>query len=689
MKKISSIQYAVKNESDGKQNIAHMPTSTLFFNGMVIAQHETTSDSYKIILKALQIAIRSDWFIHKIKNETQGSYLKAISSFFDWIKLSQKLCSYMIIKDFETYEINRGLKPQSTSARKVMTILRKGLLEDGLAIEEYRFLTELCQKTRLMKYDKPESTNLSQWFARHQWIRSQIDDDYYRLASPKRIMKSFVVTVASTLIELLNARKHIRGNKDLYQHYVASCAVHKSSRAGQNLVAALLKSANKVSNLRQAQTLKVIQLECIKRSHEGKVQTSVSLNGVEGYEKALEGISSNYPYYRPLLFISEKLSVTEQLLMYFLLCSLAIQPTDASKITKDNFSIKRNRAGKPRYIRVEYKKGRGDIYHEPPLLRTGDIVFEAIELYLSSISPNEYKLFSEDIMKAFTLSNPNFVGRYSNPPNTTSTLLKLWSDSEFAETLNQKFDKHKTDSLFLKAFRCFFQPDVMTYNVWAKSEYGEGFYNDYCERAGKTCPQSLFKGSHIKNSSVYSRTDQYRDEDLINTNSHSSLTEKLSYMTDANKEWVNQVGRILRMVLVDIEMHAFSPNIDSVEAEVYDLRLKTKIISENEAQTVKVNDIGKIIEKASAEDSFIVIDSVENAILMLHYIDQAESYYKLFVEVNPEFLQSNLLVNVEWMYHCLGLFSPSHLQAASKKYPKIKNVLPNLFEHELATGFSL
>ena len=97
----------------------------------------------------------------------------------------------------------------------------------------------------------------------------------------------------------------------------------------------------------------------------------------------------------------------------------------------------------------------------------------------------------------------------------------------------------------------------------------------------------------------------------------------------------------------------------------------------------------KIIEKASAEDSFIVIDSVENAILMLHYIDQAESYYKLFVEVNPEFLQSNLLVNVEWMYHCLELFSPSHLQAASKKYLKIKNVLPNLFEHELATGFSL
>ena len=102
----------------------------------------------------------------------------------------------------------------------------------------------------------------------------------------------------------------------------------------------------------------------------------------------------------------------------------------------------------------------------------------------------------------------------------------------------------------------------MTYNVWAKSEYGGGFYNDYCERADKTCPQSLFKGSHIKNSSVYSRTDQYRDEDLINTNSHSSLTEKLSYMTDANKEWVNQVGRILRMVLVDIEMHAFSPKFD-------------------------------------------------------------------------------------------------------------------------------
>ena len=99
--------------------------------------------------------------------------------------------------------------------------------------------------------------------------------------------------------------------------------------------------------------------------------------------------------------------------------------------------------------------------------------------------------------------------------------------------------------------------------------------------------------------------------------------------------------------------------------------------------------LGCKLTGAPLEDNLIVIDSVDNAVLMLHYIEQAESYYKTFVEVNPEFLESHLLINVEWMYHCLEQFAPKNLNEASRKFEKIKSVLPSLFEHELAKGVSL
>lgn len=689
MKKISSKQYAVSSDNDAKLDIALISTSTIVFNGEVVAEHETESIRFRAIRKAIQIALNSNWFIHILKNETRANYLAVIIGFYEWLVQSGTDPSFSIIKSFETDEINSGLKPQSTKARKLISLLKKGLYEGGLNVKEFRFVKELCRKTRLVKYEPTEAVNLGQWFAKHQWIRNHIGDDYQRLASPKRLMSSFVVTVAATLITLLRARKSVRENKDVFQCYLDSSKAQTSSRKIQNLVADLLLTVSKSNDFRSAEILNVIEMECIKRSHETRVKKVVSSSSGNGYGKVLEGINSDYPYYRPILFVSEEFSKAEQLLMYFLLCNLAIQPTNANNITRSNFSIKYNKQGKPRLIRVEYQKGRGDSYHETPLLRVGEIAFEAIELYLSLLPPDHNKLFSENVVKAFILSNPNYAGRKSTPPNYISTLFKLWSDSTFSETLKEQFRKHNTDDLFLKAFGCFMQPDIETFSFWQKNNTEKGLYVDYLSRVEKTCPQTLFTGTHVKNTSVYSRTDKYRDKDLINTNSHSSLTEKLSYMTDNNKEWVNQVGRITRMVMTDIELHAFSPNIVGMEAEVQNLRLKTKIIAEQGDESVKVNQINKVIQGTSLGDNVIVIDSVDNAVLMLHYIEQAESYYKTFVEVNPEFLESHLLINVEWMYHCLEQFAPKNLKEASLKFGKIKSVLPSLFEHELAKGVSI
>lgn len=689
MKEISHMEYAITDKQVDTAQLLIYPTNKILFNGEIVVEFETESVKFRAILKTIQLAIRSNYFTNKTKEVTQSNYIRCIVAFYEWLELHKEKPSYKILQHFEAYEINRGLKPQSTSAKKFLSLLRRGRLEGGLSVEDGRFIKDLCLKTKLVKYEQSESIHLAQWFSKHQWIRNEMLDDYHRLASPKRVMKSFTVTVATTLITLLQTRKSLIANKDLWESYLSSTTVETSSRKSQNKVAQLLQGLNLSNDFRKTQAELIVKLECIKPKDMKRATQLVSSHGADGYIKMIEGIRSNYPYCRPAMFSASTLSIVEQLLMFLLLCSLTVQPTDANKITRNNFATKRNKNGKAKYIRIGYRKGRGDKYQEPPLLRAGDIVFEAIELYLRSIPAKQHKLFTEKLVKSFVFSNPNYIDRALFQSNAMSTLYKMWSSDEFNQMLKKQFEKYETDDLFLKAFRCFLGKDVMTFNSWVNKSTGDVLYEEYVKHAEKSTPQSLFTGTHIKNSSVYSKSDQYRDEDLINENSHGSLTEKLSYMTDCNQEWLNQVGRITRMVLKDMESHAFSPSITSIEAEAIDLKVKTKVIQNCNDDKVIVNNIGQVIHKDSSEDQIVVIDSIDNAILMLHYIEQAELNYKQLAYINPEFLASTVLVNLEWMHSCLEQFAPQNIIAASDKYKKIKKVLPRLFEHELAGGIAI
>jgi hypothetical protein len=689
MKKISHTQYAVTDKQVDKAQLLIIPTNTILFDGEIVVEHETESVKFKAILKTIQLAIRSHWFTNKTQEDTRSNYIRSIATFYEWLELKKVKPSYKILTDLDAYEINRGLKPQSSSAKRLLTLLRKGRLEDGLSAEEGRFVSDLCRKTKLVKSETPQSKHLAQWFSKHQWIRNEMLDDYYRLASPKRVMKSFTVTVAATLITLLQTRKSLLENKDLWGSYLSSTTVETSSRGSQNNVAQLLQGLHMSNDFRKSQTELVIKFECIKSKDMKRATQLVSHYGADGYRKMIEGIRSDYPFSRPAMFSASTLSMVEQLLMFFLLCSLTVQPTDAEKITRNNFAIKRNKNGKARFIRIGYRKGRGDTNQEPPLLRAGEIVFEAIELYLATIPAKQHKLFTDKVVKAFPINNPNYIGRKLFQSNAISTLYKMWSSDEFNQTLKKQFEKNETDDLFLKAFKCFFGKDIITFNSWVNKSTGDVLYEKYVENVEKNTPSTLFTGTHVKNSSVYSKTDQYRDEDLINDSSHTSLTEKLSYMTDCNQEWVNQVGRITRMVLKDMESHAFAPSITGIEAEVIDLKVKTKIRQSHNDDKVKVNNLGQAVHKGASEEQIVVIDSIDNAMLMLHYIEQAELNYKRLANINPEFLASTVLVNVEWMHSCLEQFDPAHIKAASDKYKKIKKVLPGLFEHELAGGIAI
>jgi hypothetical protein len=53
----------------------------------------------------------------------------------------------------------------------------------------------------------------------------------------------------------------------------------------------------------------------------------------------------------------------------------------------------------------------------------------------------------------------------------------------------------------------------------------------------------------------------------------------MHYLTDANKDWVNQNGRITRAVLLDIERYVYRPNLDAAIQQTHENLLRTRIIS--------------------------------------------------------------------------------------------------------------
>ena len=156
--------------------------------------------------------------------------------------------------------------------------------------------------------------------------------------------------------------------------------------------------------------------------------------------------------------------------------------------------------------------------------------------------------------------------------------------------------------------------------------------------------------------------------------------EKHSYLTDDNKDYVNRLGRITRLVLNDLQHNAFHPPVDTIINSARDLENKTLIV-----KTAKPNDINTIDANYNLTPNFdneiIVTDTIDSALYFIHYIEQAEATYKPLSKIRPDFVERTLLVQVEWMSRILSKMK--HTKAAVTQYSHISSHLPPLFEYLL------
>ena len=217
--------------------------------------------------------------------------------------------------------------------------------------------------------------------------------------------------------------------------------------------------------------------------------------------------------------------------------------------------------------------------------------------------------------------------------------------------------------------------------IFAKTS--ENNIGAYRESVARPLPQNIFSLTHVKTTAVHAGSDRYRDGDLINHHSHTSATEKHAYLTDANKDFVNRAGRVTRLVLNDLQNVVYQPSVSAMAAAVNDLELNTRVVEATGSEDARVHSIDQSIKRIQNDDVILVPDTVEQALLFIHTIAEAETRLPQMLAVRPDWVERTLLIRVEWMTRNLARMRSA--AEAQKQYADLKPHLPNLFDYLLET----
>ena len=301
-----------------------------------------------------------------------------------------------------------------------------------------------------------------------------------------------------------------------------------------------------------------------------------------------------------------------------------------------------------------------------------DIWTKVLEQYMQGLTTPE-------LFKTGITDGANFV--IKSPKNTSLLLLlKLWKLPSLKHQIDTQLKSISSSPLFLNA-------------IYGLENGGEA-YAHFQRRTGKSSdiykkvipnplPTRLFTQTHIKNSAIHAGSDTYRESDLVNHHSHTSLTEKTHYLTDQNKEWVNQAGRITRLVFHDLQNIVFNPSISSIQQSIKDLELRTRVVAATSSDDSVVNSLrGHTLERDLAGD-IIVSDTISTAIYFIHFLAQAETHLSKLLATRPDWVERNLIAQVEWMTITLSRMRSS--AGAQKEYKKLAAHLPPLFDHLFET----
>lgn len=625
---------------------------------------------HQAIFKTCVAGFQSDWFTG-ISDYSKPSYFEKIRTLFNWINESDDTTTsqtrYNVLKAFEAFELNnRGLRYSPLNS--VIPVLKAGLSCSTLKESDYKYLLTLLSVSNPAKNPEPKPQTLSSWFDL-PWLRTIIGEHtYLQLESPRLLFRSFRVTIATTLLYLLEQR-------ELWQQSSKIEFDPSYSNWQYDWNRLVLERYGQFNDHGEPEDefSELLLLDLVKPSAQTTVKSRFRISGMHKLPKKMTS-KYKYAWQRPIFFHPQnqsRYSALEELLCAWLAACEAIQPTDIQKLKSFNYARECNSSGRLIAMECTYYKGRAGSMKQPAILMAGDSWTKALDHYLAGLS--EPPLFNTRIKLA-----KNIAGFLKN--SELNLLFKIWKLPSFQKRLNSEAKRADTNLIFIHAMLAL--------------ENGDESYKQFNERTGKLTeeyrllidrplPITLFSLTHIKNTAVHAGTDSYRDADLVNHHSHSSLTEKTSYLTDANKEWVNQAGRITRLVLHDLQNVVFQPSISTISQAVKDLELRTRVIETTHTNDIVTHSLTGPSFEGSSHSKIIVLDNIDTALYFIHYITQAETLLPKLVTARPDWVERTLIVQVEWM--SCTLTRMRMVAKAKKTYDQLAIHLPPLFDHLLET----
>jgi hypothetical protein len=631
------------------------------------------NEYHEIIFRTILSSIQSDWF-ETITDSTKSTYLDSIRKLFNWInETGYKTDSgkrYSILKDFEVYEMNElGMK--HGGIKQVTLMLNRGLDSSTFSMGDLGYISTLLSLTKQARRAEPEPITLSNWFD-IPWISEVIGEkQYLQLESPRLLINSFRITVATTLFWLLEQRKKWKKNPTKS----FDCSYSQWYSDWNRMILIDIGRFSSVGEP-EDELSQLLFMDFVIDGAATQLKEEIKILGGKNLPKRINFNKNwSYPWKKPILFhpaYQTEYSPIEELLCAWLMASEAIQPTDIEKLKVNNILRHKNNSGRLMALEISYFKGRSGGIRDSKTLMGRDTCARAIDLYLAGL-------------KDSTLFNTNIAAHQKFPKletthNILTLLYKIWKLPEVAKRINSEHKRADSKQIFS--------------NVMFSLECGGENYNQFYKRTKKTTdeyrelvyrnlPVNIFTLTAIKTSAVHSRSDTYRDADLINHNSHTSMSERTSYLTDANKEWLNQSGRITRLVIHDLQNVVYQPSIKAIINSVVELELRTNIIESTKSKDIRIHNLYEIPDDKQDSDEVIIADVEDNALYFIHYINQAEVFLPMLLAVRPDWVERTLIINVEWMTRTLIRMKSSSI--AKKKYASLKIHLPNLFSHILET----
>ncbi|MBO6811025.1 MULTISPECIES: hypothetical protein [Marinobacter] len=648
----------------------------------VTIELEHDNQYHRAIFKTFYASSQTSWF-RNLSERSQIDRFETFKGFVNWLNNTEhetfEVRRYQCLKDDESSKMNdEGCK--SSPIKSLIPAFKAGLGSKSLTEEEYSFMTTLLRLSKAARNANPEPYTLTDWLAL-PWLRSILGEHkYLSLESPSRLLTSFRVTVAATLSYLLEVRarwqKQALGMTEpqLSQNsWFESWNINVLQRCG-----AFEAHGEPADDL-----TRLLLLDFTRPDKQAQIKLLIAREGLGGLRRKpyVDGKPTR-PWQPPALFHPEyqhSYSPLEECLMAWLVACETVQPTDINKLKTTDYAYEHNSSGRLIAMQCRYYKGRAGSSREPAMLMASDCWTKAQYAYINGL-PYAGRLFSFDVSRQKPMpnitENPNSISRHTD----MILLWNLWQLPQLQSRIANATKAVGTPTIFLDAVLALKEGSETWHSNTGKSN---GTLENYRNSVSRPLPTVLFSLTHIKTTAVHAGSDQYREGDLINHHSHTSRTEKHSYLTDANKDFVNRAGRITRLILNDLENVVYQPSVSSMANALKDLELRSRVIDATGSDNAQVQTLYPPSKQHETDGLIIVPDTVEQALMFIHAIDQAENKYKQLLTVRPDWVERTLLVQLEWMTRTLQKMRSE--SAAREQYRNLKPHLPPMFDHFLET----